>query len=62
MESISKTQSALNALFERMGEQIPVIQKLKGHQLDGRFKINKSMTEGAFGKIFSGVDVLLSDE
>lgn len=49
-------------MFQRMGEQIPVIEKLKGHVLDGRFKISKSMTEGAFGKIFTGIDVLLSDE
>ncbi len=35
---------------------------MRGHILDGRFKINKSMTEGAFGKIFSGIDVLLSDD
>jgi hypothetical protein len=35
-----------------------VIMKLKGHILDGRFKIKESLSEGAFGKVFSGYDTI----
>ena len=57
-----KIVKALERVFSHLGQTIPVIFKLKGHILpsgnkSGGFQISKSMTEGAFGKIFSGSHV-----
>ena len=35
---------------------MPVIDKLKNFVLDGRYKIRKPLSEGAFGKIYEGQD------
>lgn len=57
MDSDEKIVKALEVVFSKLGMTIPVIFKLRGYLLDDRFKISKSMTEGAFGKIFTGSDV-----
>ena len=58
MDSDEKIVKALEKVFAKLGMSIPVIFKLKGYVLDDRFRISKSMTEGAFGKIFSGSEVV----
>lgn len=60
MDGDEKILKALEVVFTKLGMSIPVIFKLRGFVLDNRFKISKSMTEGAFGKIFTGSDVLYS--
>ena len=60
MDSDEKIVKALEKVFAKLGMSIPVIFKLKGYVLDNRFKISKSMTEGAFGKIFTGSDFALN--
>ena len=59
MDGDEKIVKALEKVYAKLGMSIPVIFKLKGFVLDNRFKIAKSMTEGAFGKIFSGSEVEL---
>lgn len=36
--------------------------KLKGHILENRFKIKESLSEGAFGKVFTGYDTLKREQ
>lgn len=60
MDGDEKILKALEVVFTKLGMSIPVIFKLRGFVLDNRFKISKSMTEGAFGKIYTGSDVLYS--
>ena len=57
-----KIVKALEKVFAKMGMSIPVIFKLKGYVLDNKFKISKAMTEGAFGKIFTGSEILYEGE
>ena len=58
MDGDDKILKALEVVFTKLGMSIPVVFKLKGFVLDNRFKISRSMTEGAFGKIYTGSDVL----
>ena len=60
MDPDEKIVKALEKVFAKLGMSIPVIFKLKGYVLDDRFKISKSMTEGAFGKIFTGSEVVFN--
>lgn len=53
MESDEIIVKALEKVFTKLGETVPVIFKLKGFILDERFKLSKSMAEGAFGKVFT---------
>jgi serine/threonine protein kinase len=36
--------------------------KLKGHILENRFKIKESLSEGAFGKVYSGYDTIKREQ
>ena len=57
MEVSIETKSILKKFLAKNGN-IPVIMKLKGHILNDRFKIKESLSEGAFGKVYSGYDTL----
>jgi len=57
MESDEIIVKALEKVFTKLGETVPVIFKLKGFILDDRFKLSKSMAEGAFGKVFTASEV-----
>ena len=57
MEVSIETKSILKKFLAKNGD-IPVIMKLKGHILDDRFKIKESLSEGAFGKVYSGYDTI----
>lgn len=62
MDGDEKIVKALEQIFAKLGMSIPVIFKLKGFILDNRYKISKSMTEGAFGKIWTGSEVKFEGE
>ena len=43
--------------FERKHGKLPVVESLNGFILNDRFRITKTLSEGAFGKIYSGIDI-----
>lgn len=55
------TKSVLKKFMAQQGD-IQVIMKLKGHILENRFKIKESLSEGAFGKVFTGYDTLKREQ
>ena len=57
MEPSIETKSVLKKFLMKQGD-IPLIMKIKGHILDGRFNIKESLSEGAFGKVYSGYDTI----
>ena len=56
MERDFKTQLELQKYLKANGN-IPIVKSLKGFVLDGRFVIEKALSEGAFGKIYTGHDL-----
>ena len=55
------TKSVLKKFMAQQGD-ILVIMKLKGHILENRFKIKESLSEGAFGKVYSGYDTIKREQ
>jgi len=45
----------LQNFFLKHGE-MQIIDKLEGFVLEGRYKVKKALSEGAFGKIYTGQD------
>lgn len=55
MEREFEKKLAAQRVFQKYGE-MEIVNKIVGTLLEGRWKIIKSLGEGAFGKIFHAID------
>lgn len=55
MQKEFEKQMMIQRVLRKHGA-MPVVDSLNGFVLDGRYKVRKALSEGAFGKIYEGQD------